>query len=652
MEKEINNQEKLLTQQNEKVKKFIKSLGDVKLHEGKYDGLYNLKGYYYYFDLNAKYFTLIIDESSNDIYIETPFHFPRTDPIISKLSETFGLNLNKLKFSELGFLAVFKLQPLPDQLINITTDEDVVDLSSTKNDRILMNVKDKISLLYDKKLNKIIILEIKDWETYKKIRNIIDQDVRETFDKLSLSKLQFILDTDYEYGDDVIIGLEGKIKEKVLKILNKLIPTAEKINKIEIRINEYENEVELDNLILKIEDESWDVDIPTNEIEKLLTLNVSIRLHKDFWFIEVHEDYLSKVASILNIKPVQIINPKKYDPSFYQKEYYVFYTYEDKCCGNQYHIVKSTNLEKYLQPILKLTNIIDNLDNFEVNDGNYKYIVIKGEKEDEVHVKIMKDNEILNSLKTYLWYFNVKDFDTLKRLDKEKIVSIIRRQINERYFYPMPFNEVKQYVMTLIDNTINRINEAINSVKNRIPNFTKPIKNISSIACMFNENCEVTLELDEIGEISSYYSLIGTSEGHLPVPIFLEYAGIGEGCGNDEEDISITKNIIYFIRGYDKEIPEDEREYYLPDDNVRGAESELFQKAVVLFNKLLSDYRKICDDDEDDYCPDYTLPDGFGYCRDFDYQPLMQKSEEELANEIIESLIKIKEKMIKIKEKY
>jgi hypothetical protein len=57
-------------------------------------------------------------------------------------------------------------------------------------------------------------------------------------------------------------------------------------------------------------------------------------------------------------------------------------------------------------------------------------------------------------------------------------------------------------------------------------------------------------------------------------------------------------------------------------------------------------------DDEEEYeCPQHTLPDGFGYCRKFDYEPLMQKSEEELANEIIQSLTEIREKMMKIREK-
>jgi len=166
----------------------------------------------------------------------------------------------------------------------------------------------------------------------------------------------------------------------------------------------------------------------------------------------------------------------------------------------------------------------------------------------------------------------------------------------------------------------------------------------------------VTLELDEADRLSSYYSLIGTSEGHLPVPSFLEYVTT-EGK-SDEEDISITKNVIYFIRGYSKEIPESERDYSF-DDNVRGAESKLFQEAVVLYNKLLNGNKlhyteddEGCYDDEEEYeCPERTLPDGMGYCRNFDYQSLMEKSEDELANDIIESLIKIRHKMVNIREK-
>ncbi len=114
---------------------------------------------------------------------------------------------------------------------------------------------------------------------------------------------------------------------------------------------------------------------------------------------------------------------------------------------------------------------------------------------------------------------------------------------------------------------------------------------------------------------------------------------------DDEYDISVVKNMLYFIRGYDETIPEYERDYSSIGDDVRGAVSELFQKAVVLYNKLLNE------DDDEEECPEHTLPDGFGYCRDFDYQSLMEKTEDELANEIIESLTKIREKMLNIREK-
>ena len=181
------------------------------------------------------------------------------------------------------------------------------------------------------------------------------------------------------------------------------------------------------------------------------------------------------------------------------------------------------------------------------------------------------------------------------------------------------------------------------------------VKDITEINCIFDNDCQVALELDEADRLSSYYSLIETSEGHLPVPSFLEYI-LTEGK-SDEEDISITKNVLYFIRGYDKEIPESERDYSF-DDNVRGAESKLFQEAVVLYNKLLNGNKlhyteddEKYDDEEEYECPEHTLPDGFGYCRDFDYEPLMQKSEDELASDIIESLKKIRENMTKIKEK-
>ncbi len=92
----------------------------------------------------------------------------------------------------------------------------------------------------------------------------------------------------------------------------------------------------------------------------------------------------------------------------------------------------------------------------------------------------------------------------------------------------MSFKQVKQYVEKLIDNIISYIDETINLVQNKSPDFTSPIKDIAEINCIFDKYCEVALELDEQDRLSSYYSLISTNEGHMPVPIFLEYAGL---CG-------------------------------------------------------------------------------------------------------------------------
>jgi len=543
-----------------------------------------------------------------------------------------------------------ELEPLLNEIINLTADDGKIYLSTMGNS-VFISIKNNIHLLYDKNTKKFVILGIKNWETYRKIRSAIDQEVREVLDKLSLSKPEFLLVDD----DGKLLGLEGEIKKNVLTLLNKLTPITGKINKITIN----GNKVVLNNIALELE--SWDADIPLDEIKKVLESNipVSIEIYKGFWSIKVHHSYSPEIASILNIEPVHIINPKKVSPLFDKtRNYYMFSTQDE-----YFNIVSSRNIEKYLQSLgLNISTVQqNNADSVEITDNDYKYIIIRGEG-DEIHVKIMKDEKFLTSLRTYLWYFGVKSIDELKNLDKEKIVSIVNRQIKERYFYPMPFSQVKQYVMALINNTINRIDEAINDVKNKIPSFTKPIKNIASIACLFDKNCEVKLELDKIGRLSSYYSLIYTSQGHLPVPIFLEYAGIEtESSCDDEGDISDTKNIIYFIGGY-KEIPEEEREQYLPDDNVRGAESELFQKAVVLYNKLLPPNRRklyyIEDDkkgclteyytDDEPECPEYALPDGMGYCRDFDHQSLMQKSEDQLISDIVQSLTKIREKMVNL----
>ena len=655
-----------MVEKEEKAKEFIESLGNVECHKGTFvDAEHHLSGYHYaceykYHDIH---FTLYVDSvDSNNIYIKSTIeNSNEAEEFLSKLSEAFNVDLNKLRFSTVRF-DMFRVQMLPEEIINLTTDNDKIYLSM-RDDRIFLSIEDNIYLLFDQDEHKFIILGIKNWESYKKIRGSIDQDVRELLDKLSLSQPEFRLET---YGGK-LSELEGKRKENVLWLLNKLTPIIEKIKINKIIISD--DKVILNNILLVLEND-WEVVVPVNDIEKLLLLDtpVSIELHRDFWLIKVHRDYLSKVTNALNIEPIYITNTKKISPFFDRTEnYYVFTMPDDDYDDDYYYIISSSDIKKHLLTLgIKIVQQDNNVDNFEIINDSYKYVIIKGERGDEIHIKVYRQDKFLTSLRTYLWYFGVKDFSELKNLNKEKVVDIINRQIKERYFYPMPFSRVEQYVMTLIDNTINRIDEAINDVKNKIPSFTKPIKNITSISCLFDKNCEVKLELDEIGSLSSYYSLLSTSQGHLPVPIFLEYAGIEtESSCDNEGDISDTKNIIYFIRGYDESIQEDRREYYLPDDNVRGAESELFQKAVVLYNKLTPPTKRklyyiedeevreyyIDEEDEENECPEYALPDGFGYCRDFDYQPLMQKTEDELANDIIESLTKIREKMVNIREK-
>ena len=646
------NQNQEFSNLKQKAKEFIESLGNVECHELRYNiEVCGLNGYYYWCESQSKWFTLIVNDSG--VYIRTPFHFSKSEQVLSKLSELFNINIVKLKFSELGFFCVFKLEPLPDEIINLnlTTDNDEIDLSTTNN-RILIDIRGRISILYDKVTKKFSVLSIKDWETYRKIRSYIDQDVREVLDKLSLSKPEFIIETNYIEP----IGLEGKIKENMLKLLNKLMPIIGKINKIVIRVNEIENEITLDNIILKLKDEHWE-DIPVNEFGKLLVLNVPVvvKLHRDFCFIEVHYDYLPKIASILNIElayTIHDINPKKESLLFYEpRDYYIFASDDD-----YYHIVSSRDVRKYLQ-LLGVNTTQTRADSFEIND-DYKYVIIQGQS-DEIHVGVYRENKLLTSLKTYLWYFGVKDFSELKNLNREKVVDIINRQINERYFYPMPFDQVKQYVEKFLDTTIKIIDETIGYVRDKVPDFTSPIKDIAEINCIFDKYCEVALELDEQGRLSSYYSLISTNEGHMPVPIFLEYAGVYGRYSDDEYDISVVKNMLYFIRGYDKAIVEYERDYSSIGDEVRGAPSELFQKAVVLYNKLLQNKNNLprpeddeeYDDEEEYECPQHTLPDGIGYCRSFNYEELMQKTEDELANEIIESLTEIREKMLNIREK-
>ena len=570
---------KVVENPNEKVKKFIESLG-AECREGIFtDAEYCLSGYHY--DCEYKYYHDIhftLYASNNDVYIESILKNSNESQVfLSKLSEAFNINLNKLRFSEIRF-DMFRIQPLPDEIISLTTYDDKIYLSM-RDDRMFISIKDNIYLLFDQDEHMFIILGIKNWESYKKIRGSIDQDVREVLDKLSFSKPIFLL----ESNEGKLLELEGKKKENVLWLLNKLTPIIQKINKIIIS----DDKVILNNIILELEND-WEVVVPVNEIEKLLLLGtpVGIELHRDFWLIKVHRDYLSKVTNALNIEPIYITNTKKISPFFDRTENYYVFTMPDDDYKDYYYIISSNNIKKHLLSLgINIVQQDNNADNFEIINDSDKYVIIKGERGDEIHIKVYRQDKFLTSLKTYLWYFGVKDFSELKNLNKEKVVDIINRQINERYFYPMPFDQVKQHVMTLINNTIIFIDEAINSIETKTPDFPSMVKDIAEINCIFDENCQVALELDEADRLSSYYSLIGTSEGHLPVPSFLEYILTEEK--SDEEDISITKNVLYFIRGYDKEIPESERDYSF-DDNVRGAESKLFQKAVVLYNKLLN----------------------------------------------------------------
>jgi len=596
---------------NEQLHKFLQNIGAECKRETFKDNKNHLSGYQYncwyqYY----KHFTIY--STDNGVYLTMTIRKPdNIEELLSELSKTFNTNLDKLKFYEIHF-NMFKLQQLPEELINLTSDDDIIHLYFGN----YLSIKDKTYLKFN--TNKFTILEINDWDLYNKIKGYIDQDMKTVLDKLSTSKPEFRLEGIYNTLS------EEKIKT-ALSFLEKLIPIINRIKRIIIDVEE--RKIILNDVVLSLE--NWGVNIPLDILGKILETNTTalIETHEDFWFIKVYRTYLQDITNALSINPVTTIDPKKFSPLFKEtKEYYVFDT-SNYDHIYQYHIVPSIYLTKYLQ--INLPKQIT--DSFEISYNDTNYLIIKGEK-DEVHIGTTK-----TSLRTYLWYFGVKNYNELKNLDKEKITSIINRQINERFFYPMPYDQVRKHVLALIKNTINKINKAINDIRNKTPTFTKTIKNTTSIFCIFDQNCEVGIELDDIENPSSYYSLISTSEGHLPIPIFLEYARI-EGT-TDEEDISITKNLLYFIRGYEEEIPESERE---PPDYIRGASSELFQKAIVLYNKLTQ---------ENDYCEKYSLPDGMGYCREFDYWELMQKSEDELAKELIEELEKMKEKMITIRKK-
>jgi hypothetical protein len=350
--------------QNKKVKKFIESLGNIECREGTFaDAEHHLSGYHY--DCEYKYvihFTLYVDSlDSNNIYIKSTIeNSNEAEEFLSKLSEAFNVNLNKLRFSTLRF-DMFRVQPLPEEIINLTTDNDKIYLSM-RDDRIFISIEDNIYLLFDKEAHKFIILGIKNWETYKKIRGNIDQDVREVLDKLSSSKPEFRLET---YGGK-LSELEGKRKEDVLWLLNKLMPIIEKIKINEIIIRN--SEVILNNILLELEND-WKVVVPVNEIEKILLsgVPVSVELHRDFWLIKVHSDDLSKVISALNIEPIYITTTTKLSPFLDGIEnYYVFTIPDDDYDDDYYYIISSSDIKKHLLTLgIKIAQQNNNTDNFE-----------------------------------------------------------------------------------------------------------------------------------------------------------------------------------------------------------------------------------------------------------------------------------------------
>jgi len=252
-------------------------------------------------------------------------------------------------------------------------------------------------------------LGIKNWETYNKIRSMIDKDIREALDKLSVSKPEFL----FEAKEGDLVELMSKRKENISTFLNKLTPISEKLKKIVIS----DNQVLVNNLLVELKDGNWEINIPLKEFEKMLDLDISVEVYKDFWVIKVYRGYLTKITKALNIESEYITNTRKLSPYFDPTEkYYVFIRPVEE--DNNYYIVSSDNIEKFLLSlgvgVVKQNTISDN---FELSENNYTYNIIKGEK-DELHIKIYKETNYLTSLKTYLWYFGVENFDTLKNLIK------------------------------------------------------------------------------------------------------------------------------------------------------------------------------------------------------------------------------------------
>jgi len=632
---------KPLNTEEKKVREFLHKLGDVEYRSSTFvDYDYNLSGYEYYGRYRGIYFTLYVTYEDG-IYIRAKIKNSNdAKEFLAKLSEVFNVNLDNLKFSRISFRK-FKLEHLPEEIIDLTSDNDKIRLS-TKNNRIFFSIKNNLTLVYNKGTKKFTILGIKNWKTYEQIRSNIDEDVREVFDKLSVLQPEFLFKT----KEEELVELEGKRKKNILTLLNKLSPISGKIKKMVMGVNQ----VLINDLLVKLKEDNWELNIPLNELEKLLDLNITIEVYKDFWVINVSRGYLPKITETLNIKSEYITNTKKISPYFNPTErYYVFVRPGEK--EDNYYIVSSENIEKFLLSlginVVKQNTITDS---FEISENNLTYKIIKGEK-DEIHLQIYKGNKFQTSLKTYLWYFSVKNFDSLKKLDKEKIIKIIENQINEDYFYPMSSDQVKKYVGKLINNTMHLIDEVINEVIAQNSIFTSSIKSLVSIDCIFEKDCTVNLELEYgFRQVDTYYSLIGTSKGHMPIPIFLDYVQPLRNMSGKKQ-INIIMNTLDFIKGYGN-VQRTERDYDDSGNNVRGAKSPLFQEAIVLYNKLRKGENSDYVNDDIYHCPKGTLPDGIGYCREFDYKELMKKPVDELTNDILESLLKMRKKFGEIRKSF
>ncbi len=123
------------------------------------------------------------------------------------------------------------------------------------------------------------------------------------------------------------------------------MPIIEKIKINEIIIRN--SEVILNNVLLELEND-WKVIIPVNETEKILLsgVPVNVKLHRDFWLIKVHHDYLSKVINALNIEPIYITN--KLSSSFGGTENYYVFTLPDDDDNDYYYIIRPRDIKKHL----------------------------------------------------------------------------------------------------------------------------------------------------------------------------------------------------------------------------------------------------------------------------------------------------------------